>query len=105
MICMKAWLSIALLVVPLLAAAEDKPKKPELTEAQKVTLLKAERDIFVAREKAQAFELALRKTITDLESTRQAILKDLKIDDSKWSLDLETLEFSEIKPTAPPAKQ
>lgn len=85
-------------------ANKDKDKKevPTLSDAQKIQLLIAERDLMAAQQQAAPYQFAVQQASVALQQKQKEIEKELAIESAKWQLNLRTLEFVEPSPQDSP---
>jgi hypothetical protein len=89
-------LSIALCSSSLLFAKDKKEDNspPVLTQDQKIELLTLQRDAAIRAAEAQPYLLRMQQANERYQQKVQERMKD--VDQSKWSLDFMTLEFSAV---------
>lgn len=97
----KLLLLIVILSVSLFAKTSKDVDAPTLTPEQKIELLKLQRNAAVASAEAQTYLLRFREANQLMQDKIEELIKG--VDQTKWTLDFQTLEFSPAPPQ--PAKR
>lgn len=92
-------ISLSILLLATFSAAADKPEpKPSFTPQQKIELLTLERDLLAAQLRAQPADIAAQQASQALQAKHAEILKELGIDQAKWTDNLMSFEFTAVPP-------